>query len=529
MRRPVVGALADERGGVTIITAGSMMMLVASAALAVDVGAVFLAKRSLQGAADTAALYAASASDKRGAAERAVWENGLAPANVEKVTAGQYVPDGRIAYAARFSATPAAGNAARVALQQDVPLFFAGLFTRSGTMHIAAQATAAKVDYAAFSIGSRLASVNGGLPNAILSSLTGSNLSLSLMDYNALAQADINLLTFTKALQTQLNLTGASFGETLDADISVGKAIGALGASVQDPAAAAALVKIAAAAPGTTIRLSDLIDLGPLQSTDNGDTRTNISVSAYATLYQMLQLANGTRQVTTNLGVTVPGVTSTTVTVAIGERPAHSPWLAVSKDGSVIIRTAQARLYLDSALTVLPSAGLLSLRVPIYVELAEASARLSAISCAAKASEASVSLEVLPSVGKAAIADINMAGFTNFNSALSERPAAIAKLPLAIVTGQASTKFGGTRWQMVRFSPSEVSSHAWKTVSTDDLVQGVASSLIDTIDLKASVVGLGLNLSAVTGAVGAALTPAAPALDNLVNQLTGLMGVSTLR
>jgi uncharacterized membrane protein len=62
-------------------------------------------------------------------------------------------------------------------------------------------------------------------------------------------------------------------------------------------------------------------------------------------------------------------------------------------------------------------------------------------------------------------------------------------------------------------------------VSTGDLAQGIASSLIRNLDLRVNILGLGLNLSAITAAVGSALAVAAPALDLLVDELTGLLGV----
>ena len=71
------------------------------------------------------------------------------------------------------------------ALQSTSPTFFARIFGKTNIV-ISRQATAAQQRYAAFSIGSGLASLNGGLLNSYLSALTGSNVSLSVMDYEAL-------------------------------------------------------------------------------------------------------------------------------------------------------------------------------------------------------------------------------------------------------------------------------------------------------------------------------------------------------
>ena len=51
--------IQDGRGAVTLIAAGSLIALLATTALAVDMGSVYLQTRRLQGAADAAALAAA--------------------------------------------------------------------------------------------------------------------------------------------------------------------------------------------------------------------------------------------------------------------------------------------------------------------------------------------------------------------------------------------------------------------------------------------------------------------------------------
>ena len=333
----------DEKGGVAITAAVSLFTLIVSTALAVNVGNVFLAKRHLQGAADAAALHAAMATANHNAAVKAsLADNGLADRATFSVTPGSYVPDLDIDAGLRFTPGGTPGNSVSVQVERDVPLFFARILTVSNSMRIVATASAAKIDYAAFSIGTRLASLEGGLPNAILSGLAGADLKLSVMDYNALAQTNVNIFTFSESLRSQLNLSGATFGETLDTDITLPEAIGALANAAKGQSGASSLTRLQASVPNTTIRLADLIDLGPFSDTDRGNSSASISTDAYSLVQQMLQLGNGDRQVKLDLGVVVPGVTSTAVTLAIGQRAARSPWLAVAKDESVIVRTSQA-------------------------------------------------------------------------------------------------------------------------------------------------------------------------------------------
>lgn len=513
----------DRRGGVTLIAAGSLIALLASTALAVDVGTVYVSNRRLQGAADAAAL--AAAANPQGAdtaARRTITANDLDHASLSALSQGSYTPDASVAPEQRYRAGATPTDAAQVTLTQDVPLFFGRAITGRATTRITAKATAVRIDYAAFSIGSRLAAVQGGLPNALLSKLVGSELNLSVMDYNALVGANIDLLAFTDALRTQLHLNAATFGETLDTRVTLPQALQALASVTHNPTAAAALQGIALKAAPTTIKLSDLIDLGPYANQDHADPDSAIRVDGYSVLREMLQLANGQRQVALDLKASAPGLASVTLTLAIGQRPAHSPWLAVGQAGDVTVRTAQARLYLDSTAGNINLLGLkVALRVPILIELAEAQAKLASISCAGGASNASVSLDAQPAVGSIAIADIDTSRLGDFETPLPEKPVVLANLLLLKVSLQAHVPLGGVTWQRADFSPSDIAGGVTRTVSTGDVLQGVASGLIQGLHPNVS----GIDLSVVTQLVGQVLTPLAPVLDGLIDQVTALLGV----
>lgn len=521
----------DRSAAVTMMMAASLTGLLAATALAVDMGSVYLAHRALQGAADAAALAAIDMPDSAStAAQQVISSNHLANAQVTSLVPGTYTPDGTIAPSQRFVPATPVPNAMKVTLAQTVPLFFGGIITRRGTTLITATATAARIDYAAFSIGTRLAAVNGGLPNALLTALAGTNLNLSVADYNSLVGTQINLLTFSQALATRLNLTAASYNDTLNANATLPQVLSALADVAGNPAAATALQSLALKVPPTTVQLSNLINLGPYGSQDHADPSTAISADGYSIVREALALANGQRQVAANLGATVPGITSTDLSLAIGQRQEHSPWLTVAQDGSVSVRTAQARLYLD---TKLNAVGLASVHLPIYTELAEAQAKLASISCQGQG-KATVALNVLPSVGSIAIADVSPSKLSNFAAAVPEQQATIAQLlpilptlPVTNVVAQTHLDLGGSNngWQQTSFSPADIAAHTLHTVSTRDLTQGVASSLLSKTTLTAQVLGIPVNLSSLTSTVGALLTPLSPALDSLVDQVTDLLGV----
>ena len=515
----------DRGGNVTMLFAGGFVMLAGSAAFAVDTGSLYLEKRRLQGVADAAALSAANSQSADAAARQAMAANQASDANIEKLERGTYSADSTVAPAARFVAS-GDGNAVRLVMGRDVPLFFGKFLTGRPTARVSVTATAARVDLASFSIGSRLASVSGGLPGQLLSGLAGTELNLNVMDAQGLVTADVDLLAFIDALRTQASLQGLTFGETLATNVSLPKALNALAAATGNSSAQSALRGIAARVPPVTVQLSKIIDLGPLSGETKTDPSRPIEADSYALVREMLQIATGKRQVDLDLAAGVPGLLSTKVSLAIGERPAQSPWLAVAKDRSVKVRTAQTRLYVDTKVGGAGLLGAASIHLPLFVELAKAEASLRSISCPTPAT-ATVGLDVTTSAGQVAIGDVDTASLGNFGTAITPRRTTLVKvLLLAEVTGQSNVNLGGAGAQQVTFTAQEIAAGKTHTVSTNAIAAGVAASLVRDMDLQVNTLGIGINLSLVTAAVGTVLQGAAAPLDSLLGSLTGLLGVS---
>ncbi len=124
-----------------------------------------------------------------------------------------------------------------------------------------------------------------------------------------------------------------------------------------------------------------------------------------------------------------------------------------------------------------------------------------------------------------AIAEVAPAALADHRSAPAEGPARIVSAPLISVTAQARIDLANGGWQAVAFDEPAIAARSWRTVSSNSLVQGVVASLVSRLALNVSVAGIGLGTGAVGQAVGATLTPVAPALDGLVNRLTGLLGI----
>lgn len=534
-RRPLAaGFKSDTEGAVSIIMAGSLMTLLTAAAFAVDVGSIFLQSRKLQGIADLAAISAARDLDHATAAAQATaTANGWSVPLQVDVALGTYNPNPAVTVAARFQPGGVKPNAAKVVVKGQADLFFGQMILGKPSITISRRATAARADMASFSIGTGLLGLDGGIANQLLSQLTGSTVSLSVMDYNALASAKIDLFKYAEALRVSADLKGVSYNKVLDSEISTGKALTVLADLLQNDGAVAAAVsarKLSVAAGNSkAIKPSKLLDLGPYESQDHvaGATSTKVQVAAGDFANALLLLADEGRQVKLDLGASVPGILDTDIWLAVGERPNNSPWLTVDRDGEVIVRTAQTRLYIKAkALSALGLLGIQPITLPVFVEAASGEAKLSAMECPETLSAQAATLSVRPSVGRVSIGDINTALLNNFKTNLTVAPAPILDvLGVVKVTGLADVHIGGLTWKTVRFTRADIQAATMKTVATDDIAQATVSSLLGSLDLDVHVLGLGLGLGGIASALTGTLTTLAAPLDTVLNSLTKLLGV----
>lgn len=397
---------------------------------------------------------------------------------------------------------------------------------------------------ATFSVGSRLASVNGGILNALLGSLVGGNISLSVMDYNGLISADVSVLSFISALATQVNVTGGTYSDVLASKATVGQIATAM-ANVPGlgNTAKVALQTIASKSTSTVkIPLSSLVDLGTVGSLGLGQTPTGLGVdaSAMGMLTAAAVLANGTNQAQVNLGATVPGLLSTALTIAIGEPMQSSPWLALDGIGTVV-RTAQTRIKLVATVGVgTPGLGggisLLAVNLPLNVEVAYAEAKLTDITCPTGPSSIKVSIAAQPGIASLHLANSNTSGFGDFSQPQTFTDAEIAdvslrllliNLPLIQVMGSAATAITNNNPTTLTFDATDITNKTIKTVSTRNISQSLTTSLVSNLSLSVNALGLGIDLTALLGTVKPAVVAVlngitAPVDDLLYNVLSAL-------
>lgn len=522
---------SDQRGNIAIMSAGGMILAICCAALGVDIGTIAADRRKTQAAADLAAIVAASnLSNATNAARAAVTSNNYPASSLVGVELGTYTANSAVVAQSRF-VTPATGtaNAARVSLQTATPLYFSHFFTGSNNFTIRTTATATTTAIASFSIGSRLASLNGGLLNSVLGSMLGTTLSLSVMDYNALLGARIDAFSFLSALATRVGLTGVTYDTLLKSNIKIGDilsaALSAQQAANGSGTATTALSTISQASASVTTKIAPgtLIDAGPYANLIVGvKPKDGVSISLYDLLQATAGVANGTNQIAASVNLGLPGIASASLTATIGARPQGSGWIAVGTQG-VSVHTAQTRVLLSIQLIGSGSAPLVNL--PVYVEVASGTATLNKVSCGyPNVNTSSVTLGVTPGIVDAWIGNVTAADLNNVTTKPNPGPAPLVNLlGLPIVTGKAHAGMGNTTPVSVNFSYSDITSQTKKTVNTTNFTSSLTGSLLG--DLNISVLGLGLAIPGLGGLVTSIISGATSSIDQLLAATLAGLGV----
>ncbi len=518
---------ADERGNIAIMSAASLLMLIACTALGVDVGSIFFDKRRTQSAADLAAIVAASdLPNAIRAAAAAVAKNNYPPDSVVAVEPGVYKADASLTPQQRFVAAAKPPNAVRVTLQTKTPLYFGKVLTGDAQWKLNATAIASTTQLATFAIGSRLVSLNGGLLNALLGKMLGTTLSLSAMDYNALLSTKIDAFDFLSALATRVNLTGVTYDTLLGSNIKVPDIIAALATANGSNSASPALSSVSSAVTGLTNRIvpTSLIDLGPYSNLTVGEKpRIGVSVSAYDLLSATASLANGTNQIATGLNLSLPGIAAVTLMVTVGERPVGTSWITVGAVGASV-HTAQTRVLLKIQLVGTGAVSVVN--VPVYVEVAAGTATLNAISCGyPSVSNSTVTLGVSPGLVDAWIGDVTPAMMTNFSTKPNPPVAKIVDLGAIQVAGRAHATMANTAPTPVTFSYADIQAQTKKTTNTTNFTSSLVASLLGDLQLGVQLGPLGLPIPGIGALVASILSGATGSIDTLLNSVLQTLGI----
>ena len=540
---------AERRGNVATMTALTMPLVLGIGAIAIDEASLYVEKREAQAITDLAAIAAASdltraeftalgvlsdnrivdlATIEQGSADEEEDTDGAGAGDDDvQVEPGRYAANPALAASVRFTPGAEPANAVRVTVRKRGHRYFAGALVKPPRITVRAVATA--MPQATFSVGSRLASLHGGVLNALLGELLGGQVTLSAMDYQALLGAQVGLFSFLDALAIETDLTAVTYETLIDTEVTVADIAAAVarlpGISAETRVAAnrfAASARLANAGP---ISLSRLLDPGPegrrpvgAQAVDDPDFSVLTLLTAAATL------GTGTNQVRVDLGTTIPGMASAVLDLAIGEPPAGSGWLAVGEQGRTV-RTAQTRLLLTVTLGGSGALAGTEITVPIYVEIANAEARLADIACAGT-TVSRVSVDAKPGIAELQIASLNATDLVDFSRDPQAGKARLVSAPLITVTGRARVETGNTAYNALRFDRQDIGNGTVKQVSSTQAVETLTATLIGNLDLDIRVLGIGIGLAeAVRSALASTLAAAAPEVDRALFSVLGALGI----
>jgi uncharacterized membrane protein len=533
MRRNLLEAFRDRRGSIAVSTAITFTVLVGFTAIGVDAANMFADRRRAQSTADLAAIAAVSdLTNADAAAGDTVARNGYLNNAAFSLEYGVYSPDMNTSPHDRFKpGDVGSANAARITLTTVTPLYFAGVITGTDSFAIKTTATATRSAFASFAIGSRLASVNGGLLNQVLGGMLGTSLSLSAMDYQSLLGTQLDLFGFMDAMATRLNLTGASYDKVLNTEAGIDVVVGAMVDAGKkqygaNNAAVQALDGVSSSVSGLggTVKVGSLVDLGPYGALPVGNRpKVSTSVAAYDLLAAAAQIANGQHQVQAALALNVPGVAAASLKFAVGERPQGTSWITVGSEGASV-HTAQTRLLLTVQVAGSGAASLINL--PIYIEVAPATATLNKLRCGfPSVSTSTATLGVTPGVLDAWIGAVSDSQLTNFTTAPNPPAATLVNTPLVKITGRAHASVTNMAATPVTFSYSDIQQQTRKTVGTTDFSSSLVSGLVHDTQIDVNVLGLGLGLGGLSSVVTTTLSAATPAIDQVLNAVLQSLGV----
>lgn len=555
--------LRGEAGAVAIIVGAMIVVLVGCAALGVDVASLYAAQRKLQGRADLAAVSGVShLPNADTAAGLTVTGNGLPASSLQSLSYGTYDPDSTVAMASRYTAsaqTDEATNAVSVTLQTTAPLYFSRIFTQSNTVALSAKATAARLKAASFTLGSRLLNLDNGALNGLLGAALGTSVNLSLLDYQNLAAANVDLLSFSNALGTRAGVHVDNFQDLLNGTVSYGAVVGALLDTVGVAGAQAPLTTLLNGAGTSTLGIKHLIyPKGDALGLTTGDVLPQISVSALDILVAAADVVTADHQVALAAGVAVPGVTSASADLLIGEPPVSSGYVTIGSPDATV-HTAQTRVLLSANLDpTLLSLGTgitpVSVTLPIYLELASATATLKSVICGVTDPSATVASF---STGMTGLDDGSGSGthlldlylgafdsslFTNTSQPLSGSDLGYADildvsllgLPLVKIQAKSFVAVGASTTSTTSFTLSDLNGNVVKTVTSGNLLSSAVGTLLQNMQVRVdpnSISGLVLGslldpLLAILPTLGATLDTAfLTPVDNLIDQLMSTLGI----
>jgi uncharacterized membrane protein len=395
----------DERGLTIPIVALLISTLVLMVSFAVDLGRQRADRRLAQAGADVVALDMvrivegrtldqvvndpATATALSESATRNGFSNNVGftvDTHLPRITNIEWGRIGPNANGSTFSVlTPAAGvdtdadgtqdlqevpNAVRITAERTTDYFF-----QPGEGGVLRQAVATEDKAATFMVGSKLVSVDtssAALLNSVLGPALGGPLNVDAVSYTGLVDAGINLG------QLAAELGFGSPTEMASGTVTAQEFYLAAAQVMANNGNTAGAEVFEAA--GTTVDGTTTIDMGTLFDFEQGgpDDEANASVDAFSLLTGSAEVINGESTISVpSLGVTVPGVTATSMSLDVTQPP-----VTVSGPVGTSANVRQVAMTLDLALAPTTVSGLLITgTVTLDLEVAGGTGTLNDIDC----------------------------------------------------------------------------------------------------------------------------------------------------
>lgn len=524
--RDLAAAAAHDCSGTIAVASGILLpAMLAATAVAVDVAQAYLDRRTAQAVVDLAALNAANNIGIAEEAARAtIAANKFQGVKSLQVVKGHYAADPGLEPGSRFQAGMQPYNAVQVKISKTLKLGFAATFIR-GPLSLSVSAVGQEPAQASFSVGSRLAAVRGGIANQVLGGLLGINVSMTDMDYDALANASVRIDDLLGSIDGAADLRAATYDDVVAATVSLSNLLSGAATLLasENHAASITLSSIARGSPGALrVAINALFNIGSWGSASIGTKTAALSgnVTALDLLQAAALVANGQNQIALPLNVEVPGLIKLTATVFVGERPAQSSWVAAGETRSSVT-TAQTRVRLIAEIA--GSGALLgtTIRLPIYADLASARAMLDDVVCSDSEHEQSAQIGVLTGVGRVAIADLTDAEFARPPADLS--PGRLVNTSLLSINAGAQMAVDNTDPVGLTFTSDDVVDNVTKRAHTTAIAGSVVTSLLNSAEIKIKALGITAPVVSKTSLLKI-LVPVAGSLDPILLELLEALG-----
>ncbi|AEI79163.1 hypothetical protein CNE_2c01770 [Cupriavidus necator N-1] len=528
----------SARGAISVMAALLIATVAIAALVSIDVGHVFMRQRQLQNMVDLAAMSAAqqlkradSAANLNAAVLGTVrnigakngYPSGIAMGcgdatggSADAMTACLGVWDpasgGPRHFSAAYNPAQVSPNAVRVQATQTVPILF--VINGGGGRQLFAESIASgSPPVAAFSLATGLLDVSTA--NSMLSVLLGNTVSLSLVDWQGLVNTNVTLD------QLRLKADVGTVDQLLNTSLNLRDFYAlVLGAAGRDALLTTMLgsppTALGASGAAATVSLARLLDLGVMAPAASSAVEVGLNVAQL--LLASAQVARGDTAVALPLNIPkLPlGLGGISANLRVIEPPvtAAGPARQLSSNPDTWQTTASASqvkltLMLQITANILKPVLDANLNVPLYLDVANATADLTKLQCAANPGDRRATMHVKSGLVTACLTD----GCTSSDVVLGQ--AKLGLFDIADVIATDVPRYGSTAGQEVTLAPG---GHA--QVGTADPFGGLFSQVL-ALKVRTKLLGI----LSVPIDLGPLLAPVGAALDALVPPLLNSLGI----